>query len=135
MTADTGQQTDEAPNTGTEASALERIWQEIRDITRQVEQEARRNGRLASLHLDVRNLRRGRSEQFSRLGNLIYRAQLESERRPTLSRVEGYDDLIVQIQAMDVRIETVEAEIARLRTGGSPYEPPKAANAKAESAA
>ncbi len=97
---------------------LERLWEEIKQITRQVEQETRRGGRIARLRLDIRGLRREVNEHCARLGQLIYEAQKDSDKRPTLARVEGYDDLVANIATIEVQIAEREAQIAELRAQG-----------------
>lgn len=99
---------------------LERIWDEIKQISRQVEQETRRGGRIARLRFDIRGLRREVNEQCARLGQLVYEAQKSSDRRPTLARVEGYDDLVANIASIEAQIDDKEAQISELRAQGEP---------------
>ena len=97
---------------------LDRIWDEIKQISRQVEQETRRGGRIARLRLDIRSLRREVNEQCARLGQLVYEAQKSSDRRPTLARVAGYDDLVANIASIEAQIDDKEAQISELRAQG-----------------
>ncbi len=84
---------------------LDRIWREVKDITRQLESETRRGGLIAKLKLEILGLRRKASEHTSRLGQLVYEAQKTSDKRPTLARVEGYDGLVADIAAVEAEIE------------------------------
>lgn len=97
---------------------LDRIWDEIKQITRQVEKETRRGGKIARLRFDIRGLRRERAEQTSILGRLIYDAQMAAGKRPTLSRVDGYDDVIAKIAEIDGGIEAKETLITELKAQG-----------------
>ena len=101
---------------------LDRIWQEIKDITRQVESETRRGGQIAKLKLEIHGLRRKVAEHASRLGQLVYEAQKTSDKRPTLSRVEGYDELVAQIAAVEAEIEAKQEEIAELKAQPQAHE-------------
>ncbi len=94
---------------------LDRIWDEIKQISRQVEQETRRGGRIARLRFDMRGLRREQAEQTSLLGQLIYDAQMASDKRPTLSRLQGYDELIGKIAGLASQIDAKESEIEELK--------------------
>lgn len=114
---------EQAPNAESEDKRdlswhLDRIWDEIKQISRQVEQETRRGGRIARLRLDIRGLRRDCSEQAALLGQLIYDAQMAGAKRPTLSRVEGYDDLIAKIAGLHGQVDAKESEIAELKSQG-----------------
>lgn len=94
---------------------LERIWTELKDVTRQLESETRRGGRIAKLHFDMRGLKQEFETEAARLGRLVYEAQMEGGKRPTLSRVDGYDETVERIAALQGRIEALEEEIAELR--------------------
>ncbi|HJO04047.1 MAG TPA: hypothetical protein QGG47_08735 [Acidobacteriota bacterium] len=94
---------------------LDRIWKEIKDITRQLEGETRRGGQIAKLKLEILGLRRRAGEHTSKLGHLVYEAQKSSDKRPTLARVEGYDDLVAQIAGVESEIDAKQEEIAELK--------------------
>lgn len=94
---------------------VDRIWEEIKDVFRQVESETRRGGRIARLTLDLRHLRRELGEVTSRLGQRIYESQREMDRRPAMAQVEGYDELIERIDDLHGRIGDKEAELERLK--------------------
>ncbi len=105
---------------------LDRIWQEIKDITRQLESETRRGGQIAKLKLEILGLRRKATEHTSRLGHLVYEAQKTSDKRPTLARVEGYDELVAQIAAVEAEIEAKQEEIAELKAQPQEQDTPTA---------
>ena len=94
---------------------LDRIWQEIKDATRQLESETRRGGQIAKLKLEMLGLRRKATEHTARLGHLVYEAQKTSDKQPTLARVEGYDELVAEIAALEAEIEAKQEEIAKLK--------------------
>ncbi len=94
---------------------LDRIWRELKDVTQQVERETRRGGQIAKLHYDMRGLRQEVEAHTSRLGQLIYKAQCQSTRRPALARIEGYDELIASIDSLTADIETRRQRITALR--------------------
>ena len=93
---------------------LDRIWRELKQVTQQVERETRRGGQIAKLHYDVRGLRQERSTLTARLGQIVYQAQCESTRRPTLARVQGYDELITSIDTVSAQIASKRQRIADL---------------------
>jgi len=93
---------------------LDRIWRELKEVTQQVERETRRGGQIAKLHYDTRGLRQEVASHTSRLGQLVYNAQCQSTRRPTLARIAGYDDLIAAIDALNAEIEANRQRIADL---------------------
>jgi predicted RNase H-like nuclease (RuvC/YqgF family) len=93
---------------------LERLWQEVKDLSKQVESETRRGGRIAILRFDVRSLRRQLAEATSHLGRLVYDAQTGMSRRPALANVQGYDDAVARIDEIRDEIEVKMNEIAGL---------------------
>lgn len=93
---------------------LDRIWRELKEVTQQVERETRRGGQIAKLHYHMRGLRQEVAAHTSRLGQLVYKAQCGSTRRPALARIEGYDELIASIDALSAEIETKRQRIAAL---------------------
>ena len=50
----------------------------------------------------------------SQLGQLIYRAQCQSKRRPALARIDGYDELLASIDALSAEIAAKQYRIADL---------------------
>lgn len=101
---------------------LDRVWQEIKDIGGQLESETRRGGRIAKLKLEILGLRHRTNEHTSRLGKLVYEAQKSSDKRPTLSRVEGYDDIVAEIAAVESEMEAKREEIAELKAHAQEHE-------------
>lgn len=99
---------------------LDRIWREIKDLTRQVEQETRRGGRIARLRFEIRGLRQDLEGEAARLGRLVYEAQMAGGKRPALARVEGYDAAVERIADLEARIEAKEEHIVELRRQGEP---------------
>ena len=94
---------------------LDRVWGEIKDITGQLETETRRGGRIAKLKLEILGLRHRVKEHTARLGNLVYEAQKTSDKRPTLSRVDGYDGIVAEIATVEGEIEAKQGEIVELK--------------------
>ena len=101
------------------ASQLDRIWHEIKDIARQLENETRRGGRIARLRFERRGLRRDFDAVAARVGSLVYEAQMQGGKRPTLSRVQGYDAAIEKMADLRAQIAAKEDEIAELQHQGS----------------
>jgi len=101
---------------------LDRIWQEVKEIGGQLESETRRGGRIAKLKLEILGLRHRANEHTSRLGKLVYEAQKSSDKRPTLSRVEGYDDIVAEIAAVESEMEAKREEIAELKAHAQEHE-------------
>ena len=98
---------------------LEWIWEEIKTIGRQVEQETRRGGRIARLRFEIRGLRRKIDEQHRRLGRLVHEAQRGSDKRPSLARLEGYDEIIARLAELEAQIAAKDQEIGALRQSGA----------------
>ena len=94
---------------------LDRIWTEIKDVSSQIEQETRKGGRIARLRFDLRGLRRDLDGVAAQIGHAVYEAQMTSGKRPALSRVEGYDDLLEQMVLLQAKIDKKEEAIAELR--------------------
>ena len=94
---------------------LDRIWRELKGLTRQVENETRRSSQIARLRYEIRGLRQQREEASQQLGAIVYAAQRESARRPMLARVAGHDDLIADLRELDVPIEAKQEAIEARR--------------------
>lgn len=94
---------------------LERIWNELKELTRQVEDETRRGGKIAKLRFEIRGLRQELESEAARVGELVYEAQMAGGKRPALARVDGYDECVEKMAALRGRIEAKEEEIAVLR--------------------
>ena len=94
---------------------LDKIWHEIKDIAKQLESETRRGGRIARLRFDIRGLRRDFDAVGTRVGAMIYEAQMAGGKRPTLSKVAGYDEAIEKMAGVRAQIAAKEDEIAELQ--------------------
>ncbi|NKB90146.1 MAG: hypothetical protein GKS06_18215 [Acidobacteria bacterium] len=90
---------------------LDRIWRELKQLTRQVETETRRGGQVARLRYELRGLRQDREALLTRLGAAVYRAQGDADRRPALRNVLGYDDAIEDLRQVDEQIGDREATL------------------------
>jgi hypothetical protein len=93
---------------------LDRIWRELKDLTRQVESETRRGGQLAKLHYDIRGLRQERADVATKLGEAVFATHRASARRPALARVPGYDELVAQLDTIEGQIAAKQQAIAAL---------------------
>lgn len=106
------------------SDGLERVWTEIKQITRSVEQETRRTGRAARLKLDLRGLQRERDEVRTRLGKAIYAARNEHGDEIALNQVEGYAGGVAALDALEQKIAAKEAEMESLHGPVAPSEQP-----------
>ena len=102
---------------------LERVWSEIKQISKQVENETRRSGRSARLRLDIRRLRKEQSEVRARLGNAVYEALCEHGDEITLQQVEGFAGGVAALEALAADISAKETEINSLRDGAASGQP------------
>ncbi|MFQ5745035.1 MAG: hypothetical protein ACE5HV_15830 [Acidobacteriota bacterium] len=96
--------------------SLERVWQEVKQISRQVERETRRSGRVARLRLDLRQLERQLFEVRARLGKAVYDAQLAAEGELQLGQVEGYSARVAALDDLHAQIRAKQEEIEGLRS-------------------
>lgn len=101
---------------------LDRVWTEIKQITRSVEQETRRTGRAARLKLDLRSLQREREEVRARLGKAVYAARSEHGEEIVLDQVEGLAGGVAALDTIEEKIAAIEAEIESLH-GPAPEQP------------
>jgi uncharacterized protein Yka (UPF0111/DUF47 family) len=103
--------------------SLERVWDEIKQISRQVEEETRKTGRAARLKLDIRKLEREVSEVQSRLGQAVYAARHEHGDGIALSEVEGFAGGVAALDALHEKLTAKQAEIDALhRPADSPLQ-------------
>ena len=100
-------------------NGMERVWGEIKQISKQVERETRRSGRVARLHLDLRGLRRQQDEVQARLGKAVFEAQRAHGDSIEVNQVEGYAGGIAALETLDEQIVAKEAEIEVLRGDGT----------------
>ena len=101
-----------------------RVWSEIKQISKQVEHETRKSGRVARLRLDIRGLRREQAEVRARLGKAVYEARQEHGDSIALSEVEGFAGGVAALDALTEQITAKEADIEQLREAGAVDEEP-----------
>ena len=106
----------EAPvSSGQLSESLERIWQEIKEISHQVEQETRRSGRIARLRLDSRQLRRQLIEVQARLGQSVFEAHASKGGNVRLEEIEGIGDELAALDRLQKQVAAKESEIDDLQ--------------------
>ena len=110
------------------SDGISRVWSEIKQISKQVEQETRRSGRVARLRLDMRSLRREQVEVRARLGKAVYAASQEQGDSIALSEVEGFAGGVAALDTLSEQITVKEADIEQLRqTDTVAAQPPETA--------
>ena len=110
------------------SDGISRVWSEIKQISKQVEQETRRSGRVARLRLDMRSLRREQVEVRARLGKAVYSASQEQGDSIALSEVEGFAGGVAALDTLSEQITVKEADIEQLRqTDTVDAQPPETA--------
>jgi archaellum component FlaC len=97
------------------SESLERIWNEIKEISHQVEQETRRSGRFARLRLDSRQLRRQLIEVQARLGKAVFEAFVSKGGEIRLEEIEGIGDQIAALDRLQEQVAAKENEIDDLQ--------------------
>lgn len=95
---------------------LERIWEEIKQISRQVERETRRSGRIARLRLEARQLRRDLAEWQARLGKAAYEAHASGGADQRLRDIEGLDEAVRALDDVGARLREKQQRIDELKT-------------------
>ncbi|HEX9701137.1 MAG TPA: hypothetical protein VGD06_16920 [Acidobacteriota bacterium] len=100
--------------------SLERVWGEIKQISKQVQQETRRSGRIARLRLDLRSLRREVFEVRARLGKAVYEARNAGGDDTRLSEVPGFAGGVSALDALHEKIRAAEQQVLRLQGPGQP---------------
>ena len=111
------------------SGGIGRVWSEIKQISRQVEQETRKSGRVARLRLEIRSLRREQVEVRARLGKAVYEAGQEHGDSIALSEVEGFAGGVAALDALGEQITAKEADIEQLRqTDTVDAQPPETAD-------
>jgi len=108
-------ETDARPGTGVLTDSIDRLWNEIKQISKQVEGETRRSGRMARLRLDIRKLEREVIEVRGRLGKAVYDARTAAGDDLKLHEVEGLAGGIAALDSLHEQIAAKEAEIGGLR--------------------
>lgn len=110
----TTQQSDDGAGRNELGRHLDRIWRELKQLTRQVESETRRGGQVAKLRYELRGLRQDRAELLVGLGTVVYDAQRAGKRRPALRNVDGYDEFVGALTELDERIGAKQAALDTL---------------------
>jgi hypothetical protein len=115
MSEDTNNDTQQ-PSTGEQISGgIERVWSEIKLISRQFEQETRRTGRAARLKLDLRRLQKEQEEVRARLGTAVFAASLAHGDDISLNAVEGFAGGVAALNIAAANIAAKEAELEALK--------------------
>ena len=91
---------------GQVSEQLGRVWSEIKQISKQVERETRKSGRVSRLRLDMHRLRREKLVAQSRLGQTVHAALQEHGDSIALSEVE---ELANSAATMNILIEKIMA--------------------------
>ena len=117
-------ETETKQESGPFSDSIGRVWSEIKQISKQVEHETRKSGRVARLKLDLRSLRREEGEVHGRLGKAVYAARQEHGDSIALSEVEGFGGGVAALDTLSEQITTKEAEIEQLRQAGVDDEQP-----------
>ncbi len=111
----------ESPQPGAPTSSrqfsdgVERIWMEIKQISKQVELETRRSGLSARLRLEIRRLRKEETEVRARLGKAVEQAHRDHGPDIALSEVEGFAGGIAALESLREQIAAKEEKIESLR--------------------
>lgn len=116
--------THEPQGSGSVNEGLERVWREIKQISRQVEREARKTGRSARLSMEIRKLRRDQVSVRARLGKAVYQARNAHGDEIALNQVEGFAGGVAALDALRDKIAAKQAELDALHGTGTPAEPP-----------
>ena len=103
---------------GQVSEQLGRVWSEIKQISKQVERETRKSGRVSRLRLDMHRLRREKLAAQSRLGQTVHAALQEHCDSIALSEVEELANSAATVNILIEKIITKEAEVQQLRQAG-----------------
>ena len=103
---------------GQVSEQLGRVWSEIKQISKQVERETRKSGRVSRLRLDIHRLRREKLAAQSRLGQAVHAALQEHGDSIALSEVEDLANSAATVNILIEKIITKEAEVQQLRQAG-----------------
>ena len=117
-------ETETPQESGPISDGIARVWNEIKQISRQVERETRKSGRVARLKLDMRSLRREEVEVRARLGKAVYEARQENGDSIALSEVEGFAGGVAALDALSEQTTAKEAEIEQIRQANAVDEQP-----------
>ncbi|MDP6687391.1 MAG: hypothetical protein QF680_05370 [Acidobacteriota bacterium] len=100
---------------GQVSEQLGRVWSEIKQISKQVERETRKSGRVSRLRLEIHRLRREKKVAQSQLGQAVHAALQEHGDSIALSEVEELADSAATINILIEKIIAREAEVQQLR--------------------
>ena len=109
---------------GQVSGQLGRVWSEIKQISKQVERETRKSGRVSRLRLDMHRLRREKLAAQSRLGQAVHSAFQEYGDSIALSEVEELANGAATINILIEKIIAKEAEVEQLRQTGTADDQP-----------
>ncbi|HJO30366.1 MAG TPA: hypothetical protein QGG30_07760 [Acidobacteriota bacterium] len=100
---------------GQVSEQLGRVWSEIKQISKQVERETRKSGRVSRLRLEIHRLRREKKVAQSQLGQAVHAALQEHGDSIALSEVEELANSAATINILIEKIIAREAEVQQLR--------------------
>jgi len=100
---------------GQVSEQLGRVWSEIKQISKQVERETRKSGRVSRLRLEIHRLRREKKMAQSQLGQAVHAALQEHGDSIALSEVEELANSAATINILIEKIVAREAEVQQLR--------------------
>ncbi|MEC7900889.1 MAG: hypothetical protein VX385_03575 [Acidobacteriota bacterium] len=100
---------------GQVSEQLGRVWSEIKQISKQVERETRKSGRVSRLRLEIHRLRREKKMAQSQLGQAVHAALQEHGDSIALSEVEELANSAATINILIEKIIAREAEVQQLR--------------------
>ena len=109
---------------GQVSEQLGRVWSEIKKISKQVERETRKSGRVSRLRLDMHRLRREKLAAQSRLGQAVHAAFQEHGDSIALSEVGELANGAATINILIEKIIAKEAEVEQLRQTGTTDDQP-----------
>ena len=109
---------------GQVSEQLGRVWSEIKQISKQVERETRKSGRVSRLRLEIHRLRREKKMAQSKLGQAVHAALQEHGDSIALSEVEELANSAATINILIEKIIAKETEVEQLRQAGTADDQP-----------
>ena len=109
---------------GQVSKQLGRVWSEIKQISKQVERETRKSGRVSRLRLDIHRLRREKMAVQARLGQAVHAALKEHGGSIALSEVEEFANSVATMDILIEKITAKEAQVEQLRQAGTADDQP-----------
>tara|TARA_B100000586_G_scaffold256281_1_gene219015 strand:+ start:267 stop:659 length:393 start_codon:yes stop_codon:yes gene_type:complete len=104
---------------GQVSEQLGRVWSEIKQISKQVERETRKTGRVSRLRLAIHRLHREKMAAQARLGQAVHAALQEHGDSVALSEVEEFANGVATIDILIEKITAKEAQVEQLRQTGT----------------